>query len=404
MTESTDDRPIEIAIPGAELTRVATPSFVIDEARIEANCQMLDRVQKKSGAKILLALKGFATWALFPTIARTLVGCTASGLHEALLSREKFGGEVHVYSPAFSDGDLAAILPVADHVIFNSLSQWHRFAPHWSRRARETTYSPQGGLPSRGLRLNPEHREVEVELYDPCAPGSRLGVTADQLGDTLPEGIEGLHFHTLCELGSDALERTLGAIGDRFGAHLADPRLQWLNFGGGHHITRPGYDVDLLITLIQKHREKYGHQVYLEPGEAIALNAGVLVASVLDVVHNSGVDTAILDVSATAHMPDVLEMPYRPVIEDAGEPGARKHTYRLGGPTCLAGDVIGDWSFDAPLERGSRIVFGDMAHYTVVKTTTFNGVPHPSIAVRWKGGAIDVVRTFGYEDYRDRLG
>ena len=397
---SESGRPIEIAIPGSALTRVPTPSFVIDEARIEANCRLLDRVQEEAGAEVLLALKGFANWALFPTVGRHLAGCTCSGLHEAQLSREKFGGTTCVYSPAYSDDDLAQILPIADHVIFNSLAQWHRFDRHWQRGGR---------LPSRGLRINPEHREVEVALYDPCAPGSRLGVTAAQLGDTLPDGCEGLHFHTLCELDSDALERTLAAVEEKFGAHLRDPRLKWMNFGGGHHVTRPGYDIERLIRLVKSHREKYGHRVYLEPGEAVALNAGVLVASVLDLVENGGVTNAILDVSATAHMPDVLEMPYRPVIEGGFPAGERAHTYRLGGPTCLAGDVIGDWSFDEPLEPGRRLVFGDMAHYTMVKTTTFNGVPHPSIAVRWRGsdgtdGRIDVVRTFGYEDYRDRLG
>ena len=392
-------RPIEIAIPGEALTRLPTPSFVVDETRLLENVALLDRVQQESGAKVLLALKGFASWPLFPLISSTLAGCTCSGLHEALLAREKFGGEVHVYSPAFSDADLHAVVAVADHVIFNSLSQFERHDRRW----RDPSVAASS-LPSRGLRINPEHREVEVELYDPCAPGSRLGIAASELPDTLPDGVEGLHFHTLCELGSDALERTLGAVEEKFARPLADERLKWFNFGGGHHITRPGYDVERLISLITAHREKYGHQVYLEPGEAVALNAGVLVASVLDVVKNGGIETAILDISATAHLPDVLEMPYRPVIENAGEPEERAHTYRLGGLTCLAGDIIGDWSFDEPLVPGSRLVFGDMAHYTMVKTTTFNGVAHPSLAVRWRGGEVELLRTFGYEDYRDRLG
>ncbi|MGA1488091.1 MAG: carboxynorspermidine decarboxylase, partial [Planctomycetota bacterium] len=258
-------------------------------------------------------------------------------------------------------------------------------------------------------RINPEHREVAVELYDPCATGSRLGVTAEQLGESLPPGCEGLHFHTLCQLGADALERTLEAVEARFAAALRDPGLRWVNFGGGHHITRPGYDTELLIRLIRDFRERHGVSVILEPGEAVALNAGVLVATVLDVVSSCGIETAILDASATAHMPDVLEMPYRPVIEGGHDPGERAHTYRLGGPTCLAGDVLGEWSFDAPLEPGRRLVLGDMAHYTMVKTTTFNGVPHPAIAVRRAEGydppgRNEVVRTFGYRDYRDRLG
>jgi carboxynorspermidine decarboxylase len=386
-----------LAIPANRLRDVPTPCFVVDVALIERNCRLLDRVQREGGAKVLLALKGFATWALFPTIARTLAGCAASGLHEAMLAKEKFGGEVHVYSPAFSDDDLARVLPIADHVVFNSLAQWRRFDPHWRRGA--------GMRPSRGLRLNPEHREVAVELYDPCAPGSRLGVTRAALGDRLPDGIEGLHFHSLCELGSDALERTLAAVEARFGEHLRDERVRWLNCGGGHHITRPGYDIERLIRLVRGHRERFGHDVYLEPGEAVALNTGVLISSVLDVISNGPIDVAILDVSATAHMPDVLEMPYRPVIEGGGEPGERRHTYRLGGPTCLAGDVIGDWSFDEPLRVGDRVVFGDMAHYTMVKTTTFNGVRHPSIAVHdSRTGETRVVRRFGYEDYRGRLG
>ncbi len=390
-------RPPEIAITAAELREVPTPCFVIDEDRIMQNCDLLDRVQRESGAKVLLALKGFAAWRLFPAISKKLSGCTCSGLHEALLAHQEFGGEVHVYSPAYSAQDLGEILGIADHVIFNSLHQWDRFASHWEREEKAAGVS-------RGLRINPQHREVAVEIYDPCAPGSRLGVTAAELQHRLPDGIEGLHFHTLCELGSDALARTLEAIEGRFGTILEDPQLRWFNFGGGHHITKPGYDLENLIDIIRQHRERYRHEVYLEPGEAVALNAGVLIASVLDIVSCDGIDTAILDVSATAHMPDVLEMPYRPVIENAGEPGERAHTIRLGGPTCLAGDIIGDYSFDAPLRVGDRLVFGDMAIYSMVKTTTFNGVQHPAIAIRWSGGETEVVRRFGFEDYRNRLG
>ncbi len=382
-----------IAISGSALADVPTPCFVIDRAALQRNAQRLHQVQQESGAKILLALKGYAAWATFPILKPYLAGCTCSGLHEALLAHEKFGGEVHVYSPAYTEREVESLRSIADHMVFNSLSQWERFAPQWS-----------AGGPSRGLRLNPEHREVDVALYDPCAPGSRLGVTAETLKGTLPEGIEGLHFHTLCELNSDALARTLLAVEERFEFALRDPRVKWINFGGGHHITRDDYDVARLVKLIQSHRQRYGHDVYLEPGEAVALNAGVLIASVLDVVSSGEVDIAILDTSATAHMPDVLEMPYRPAIEGAAEPGVKKHTFRLGGLTCLAGDVIGDYSFDQPLRVGDRLVFGDMAHYSMVKTTTFNGVPLPSIALHDAAtGETQIVRRFGYGDYRDRL-
>jgi carboxynorspermidine decarboxylase len=380
-----------------DLAPIPTPCFVTDLAALERNAQTLTRVRRESGARIILALKGFGQFSTFPLLRQYLVGTTASGLHEALLGRDEFGGEVHVYSPAFGDAELRELLPFAHHLSFNSVGQWRHFRPQVLAAAQR-----RGGHPSPGLRVNPEHREVEVALYDPCAPGSRLGVTAEQLTEGDLEGLEGLHFHTLCELNSDALERTLAVVEAKFGKYLA--RLKWINFGGGHHITRPDYDIPRLVRVIQGFRGRYPHlQVYLEPGEAVALNTGVLVAAVLDIVHNQ-LPIAILDTSATAHMPDVLEMPYRPRIHGGAEPGVKAHTYRLGGTTCLAGDVIGDWSFDRPLAIGDKLVFMDMAHYTMVKTTTFNGIPLPSIAISdSRNGAFRVVKRFGYSDYRNRL-
>ncbi len=380
---------------------LTTPCFLVDEDALERNLRTLASVQERSGARVLLALKGFALWAAAPLIDRYLSGVCCSGLHEAMLGREKFAGEVHVYSPAFRDDEINDILEMADHLSFNSLAQWSRF-----RGAVAAMPDP----PLCGLRVNPEHREVAVELYDPCAPFSRLGVTAANLAgrEAELEGLSGLHFHPLCELNSDALQRTLDAVERRFAWWL--PRVRWVNMGGGHHITRPDYDLDLLVRLISDFRARHGVDVYLEPGEAVGLNAGVLVATVLDVFRN-GMDIAVLDTSATTHMPDVLEMPYRPRLVavgpdglEGGLPGERAHTYRLGGLSCLAGDVIGDYSFDRPLRPGDRLVFADMAHYTMVKTTTFNGVPLPSIALhRPSTGAFRVVRRFSYEDYRDRL-
>lgn len=378
-----------------DLDQVETPCYVLDLGALEANCAVLAGVQQRADCKILLALKGFAAWSVFPVVRRHLAGITASSLHEAMLGKEHFGGELHVYAPAFGDSEFPEIARIADHLVFNSFAQWTRFRPEVRRI-------------SCGIRVNPEHSEVGVALYDPCAPGSRLGVTraafeaevAVTRGGCL-EGLEGLHFHTLCELDSDALERTVAAFEERFGEWI--PRMRWVNMGGGHHVTRPGYDIERLVRVVKGFRERRGVEVYLEPGEAIAIGTGVLVASVLDIVH-SDVTIAILDTSGTAHMPDVLEMPYRPNILDAAAPGEGGHTYRLGGLTCLAGDVIGDYSFAAPLRVGQKIVFLDMAHYTMVKNTTFNGVRLPSIATRDPAsGKVKVVRRFGYEDYRNRL-
>ena len=376
---------------------VETPCFVVDTGALADNLAILRRVQDEAGCKILLALKGFAMWATFPQIRTALPGVTSSSTHEARLGREQFGGEVHCCAPAYSDADFAELLELCDHVVFNSFSQWKRLRPIAERHRAE------GGAPVEfGIRVNPEHREVAVELYDPCGVCSRLGVVRSQFDAEALEGLAGLHFHNLCELGADALARTLDAFESRFGEFI--PRMKWINFGGGHHITRADYDVAQLIELVKEFRARWGVDVYLEPGEAIAIGTGVLVASVLDLVHN-GMDIAILDTSATAHMPDTLEMPYRAGIVGAGMPGEKPHTYRLGGLTCLAGDVIGDYSFDQPLAVGDKLVFLDMAHYTMVKTTTFNGVRLPSIAT-WDPDtrALQVVRRFGYEDYKNRLG
>jgi carboxynorspermidine decarboxylase len=378
-----------------DISRVETPIHITDLGALRANLELLARVQREAGCTIILALKGFAQWATFPLVKQYLKGTTASSAAEARLGREEMGGQVHAYAPAWSEEDMREVVALADHVVFNTPGQWRRLRPivHAARAA--------GRRVECGLRVNPEHREVEVALYDPAAPCSRLGsvranVTADDVRD-----LDGLHFHTLCELGPDALERTLAAFEQKFGDLI--PGRKWVNFGGGHHITRPGYDIDHLVRVIRAFRAKWGVEVFLEPGEAVALGTGVLVASVLDTFTN-GVEIAVLDTSATAHMPDVLEMPYRPVIVGAGAPGEKPHTYRLGGLTCLAGDVIGDYSFDRPLVPGDKLVFLDMTHYTMVKNTTFNGVRLPSIATHDPAtGRIAVSRRFGYRDYRDRL-
>jgi carboxynorspermidine decarboxylase len=366
-----------------------TPCYIIDKGLLKKNLEVLKSVQETSGAKIILALKGFSMFSTFPLIGEYLAGTAASSLDEARLGREEFGGEVHVCAPAYRDDEFEELLKYADHIVFNSVTQWRKF--------REKALSSPKKIEC-GLRINPEHSEVKVALYDPCAPGSRLGIRKDQIDPGELEGITGLHFHTLCELNSDSLERTLKAVEEKFSSILQ--KVDWVNFGGGHHITREDYDLDLLSKLIRDFRTKYGVEVYLEPGEAIALNTGFLVASVLDIVDQ----VAILDTSAACHMPDVLEMPYRPEIEGAGKPGEKAHTYRLGGLSCLAGDVIGEYSFPEPLEVGSRVTFKDMAHYTMVKNNTFNGVRLPSIAVYDpERDEVTVIRRFGYEDYRSRL-
>ena len=363
-----------------------TPMFIVDEDRIRKNCEVLASVKERTGCKILLALKGFALWPLFPIIGKYLDGVCASSPWEARLGREEFGGEVHVFAAAYSDDDFSELLTLCNEIDFNSFSQFKKF------QALETKNT------KLGLRINPECSTQNHAIYDPCAPKSRLGIRYEEFDGQSLEGISGLHFHTLCEQNVDALETTLASVEEKFGDIL--PQMEWVNFGGGHHITRADYDVDRLCELINAFKAKYGVQVILEPGEAVALNAGELIATVLDVVENDG-PIAILDCSCTCHLPDVLEMPYRPEITGAELPGVKAHTIRLAGISCLSGDVIGDYSFDQPLKPGDQIEFLDMAHYTMVKTSFFNGIQHPSIAIR--RGKVDIVREFNYQDYKSRL-
>lgn len=374
----------------------ATPSpcFVLDEARLRVNLELLADVQARSGATILCALKGFALYEAFPLVSRYLAGVTASSLSEALLGVERFGREVHGYCPAYINAEFDAIARVASHLTFNSISEYLRY------RGRLRSASP-------GLRINPEYAEVETDLYNPCVPGSRLGVTAAALTAAVgeggvPEGVEGLHFHTLCEKGADTLARTIEQVERRFGAQL--DKVRWLNMGGGHAITRAGYDLEALIELVRavKARHPQLERVILEPGSAVAWQTGELVSTVLDIVENQGVRTAMLDVSFSAHMPDCLEMPYRPAVHGARDAGPG-YAYHLGGQTCLAGDFMPDYIFERALEVGDRVVFADMMHYTMVKTTTFNGVGLPAIAIWRERGGLDVVKRFGYEDYKRRL-
>ena len=397
MSEQMLDTPAALHDPfaGFDPHRVPSPCFVIDEVQVERNLRLLHQVQQISGARVLAALKAFSLWNLAPLTARYLSGTCASGLHEAMLGRQEYGGEVHAYSAAYTEADLAAILEIADHVVFNSPGQWRRFRTQ-ALAARSADKALQFGL-----RINPEHSEGTVALYDPCAPGSRLGMTVDQLDDELLDGISGLHFHTLCEQGVEPLRRTLGVVEDRFG-HWFD-RLEWINFGGGHHITAAGYDVQGLIELIIGFRKRHPLQVYLEPGEAVAIHTGVLITEVLD-IQDTPYRQTILDTSATCHMPDTLEMPYRPDIRGAGAAGEHADTYRLGGMTCLAGDVIGEYSFAEPLSIGERLIFDDMSHYTMVKTSTFNGIALPAIAI-WNSStdALRIIRRFGFDDFRQRL-
>ncbi len=368
------------------LREVPTPSYVVDEALLRKNLESLHALEEETGAHVLLAQKCFSMYSLYPMIGKYLSGTAASGLYEARLGHEEMGKENHVFSPAYRAEDMEEIAKLSDHVIFNSFDQFAELGP--IARA-------QGA--SCGMRINPERSTQDHAIYDPCAPGSRLGVRAKDFRFDQMEGLDGLHFHTLCEQDSDALEVTLDAVEERFAPALT--KIKWINFGGGHHITRPGYDRGRLVRCIRRMQEKYGLTVYVEPGEAVALNAGFLVSTVLDVQG----ENAILDTSAACHMPDVIEMPYRPPVLGSGEPGEKAHTYTFGGPTCLAGDIIGTYSFDAPLKRGDRVIFGDMAIYTMVKTNTFNGMPLPSIVFSREDGSWETVRSFGYEDFKMRL-
>lgn len=378
-----------------DLSRLPSPCFVVDEVAVERNLRILSDVAEASGAKILGALKAFSMWSFGSMTHQYLSGTCASGLHEAKLGHEEYGGEVHVFAAAFSQADIDELLTFAHHIVFNSCGQWLRF--------REQCLAAKKQRPELqfGLRINPEHSEGTVPIYDPCAPGSRLGITLPQLDESVLEGITGLHFHTLCEQGFEPLSRTVAAVEKNFG-HLLS-QMDWVNFGGGHHITADGYNINGLVELVQVFRQRHNVEVYMEPGEAMAIGTGVLSCEVLDITWNQ-VNQAILDTSATCHMPDTLEMPYRPDITGAEEAEKLAHTYRLGGLTCLAGDVIGDYSFAKPLEVGQRLVFEDMGHYTMVKTTTFNGTKLPAIAI-WNSetDALRVVKEFGYADFKHRL-
>ncbi len=369
-----------------------SPAFVIDLGRLRHNLAILREVQERSGAKVLLALKAFAMWSTFPLIREYLQGVCASSPWEARLGREEFGGEVHSFSAAFKESDVRELLTLSNHLVFNSFDQLERFRPLWEAHKGEV---------SVGLRVNPEHSEGEVELYDPCAPNSRLGIRRSAFEGRSLAGVEGLHFHSLCEHLFEPLQRTARAFEEKFAEYL--PQMKWLNLGGGHHITRAGYDVEGLIALVKYFREKYDLEVYLEPGEAVVIGSGLLVGEVLDLVAGEP-PNAILDLSVTCHMPDVLEMPYRPEIEGGAEPGVLGCDYRLGGPSCLAGDVIGTWSFARPLQVGQRLAFLDMAHYTMVKTTTFNGIQHPHLCTyEPETGELKTVRQFNYADFRSKL-
>ena len=375
---------------------IRTPYYLVDERLLKHNLEILKDVSERSGCKILLAQKAFSMFRVYPLLRSYLAGSAASGLYEARLGKEEFGGETHVFSAAYREDEFDEVLQYADHVVFNSPAQVKKFGARAAAAGKQV-----------GLRLNPECSTQEGHaIYDPCAPGSRLGTTKaalDSAGDFETEilpWLSGLHFHTLCEQNCDALETTLQAIEEKFGSLLS--RVKWLNLGGGHHITRDDYDRERLIYLIRRLKEKYGLEIYLEPGETVVLNAGFLVSSVLEVLENQ-MSIAILDTSAACHMPDVLEMPYRPPLTGGGETDEKPYTYRLGGPTCLAGDVIGDYSFDAPLQEGQTITFEDMALYTMVKNNTFNGMPLPSIVLRKEDGTLELVRQFGYEDFKGRL-
>jgi len=389
----TIDRQTLADFPLDIIRQVQTPCYLISEDVVRRNCALLDTVQQRTGAKILLALKAFALPALFPLISSYLHGVCASGPIEAQLGREEFGREVHTYAPAYSAAQMERVIRYSDHILFNSISQWqtHRHAIETAKRYIEV-----------GLRVNPGHAEVETDLYNPCLPGSRFGLSPEDLAGADLSGISGLHFHALCEQNADVLVRVLEHFERRFDNYIEE--MQWVNFGGGHHITRADYDVDLLCETITDFRRRHHNiPVYLEPGEAVVLNGGVFVTSVLDTIYN-GMDIAILDCSAETHMPDVLAMPYRPHIVGSSMAGESMHTYRLGGISCLAGDIVGDYSFNAPLEPGRRLVLTDMALYSFIKNTTFNGVELPAIyTCSLERKAPTLVRSFGYEDYRSRI-
>jgi carboxynorspermidine decarboxylase len=370
-----------------------SPCFIIEEDKLRRNLELISMVMREAGLEIIPAFKGFSMWSVFPVVREYVTGASASSLNEARLCFEEMKVKAHTYAPAFKPSEFQEILSYSSHVVFNSLSQFERHIDEVK------------GYPEKisvGLRVNPEFSEVEPLIYNACAPGSRLGITSDLLPDVLPPEIEGLHFHTLCESGADDLEKTLIAFETHFARYI--PQVKWINMGGGHLMTRKGYDVKKLITLLKRFREKYGKHIILEPGSAFAWDTGVLLSTVLDVVENKGIRTAMLDVSFAAHMPDCLEMPYKPRIEGAYfEPVMGKPTYRMGGNSCLSGDFTGSWSFDDDLKTGDHIIFEDMIHYTMVKTNFFNGVGHPSIGILRQNGDLELVRSFGYSEYKYKL-
>lgn len=377
------------------IEKLATPSYLIDERLLIRNMEIIKSVMDRTGCKVLLAQKAFSMFSTYPLLAKYLSGTTASGLYEAKLGYEEMGKpfnkETHIFSPAFIGDEFDEILEICDYIVFNTFNQWNKFKSRVLSSSRKIEC---------GIRINPEYSEIETDIYNPCIIGSRLGTTANNFEENNLDGISGLHFHTMCEQNSDTLKRTIKVVDEKFSSYLKN--MKWINFGGGHHITRDDYDIETLVECIIYFKNKYNLQVYLEPGEAIGLNTGYLVASVLDIVQN-GMDIAILDASAACHMPDVLEMPYRPEIISSGMPNEKKYTYRLGGNTCLAGDIIGDYSFDKPLEIGDKLVFCDMAHYSMVKNNTFNGMKLPSISIYREGSDIEIVKDFGYTDFKERL-
>ena len=379
-----------------KIEHLPTPCYVIDEGKLEDNLRILRSVQDRTGAKILLAQKCFSAFCEYDLIGRYISGTTASGLYEARLGHEMMGRENHVYSPAYREQDMDELCRICDHIIFNSKNQLMKYY-----KVADEVFAKTGKRASLGVRINPEcSTQKDHAIYDPCAEGSRMGIRACDMDGEILEHIEGLHFHTLCEQNSDDLETTLNAVEEKFGPYLH--RVKWLNMGGGHHITREDYDIERLVRLITHMRDTYGLEIYLEPGEAVALNAGYNVTTVLDIVKND-IDILILDTSAACHMPDVLEMPYRPPLKDSGEPREKKYTYRLSCNTCLAGDVIGDYSFDREIKIGDRLLFEDMAIYSMVKNNTFNGIPLPAIAAMDANKDCRIIKEFGYEDFKGRL-
>lgn len=374
-----------------DISTLPTPSYLVDQRLLIKNLELLASVKERTGCKILLAQKAFSMFSVYPLIAKYLDGVTSSGVMEARLGYEEMGKEVHTYAPAFADHEMDDVIRYSDHIVFNSFHQWNKFKDKVKNSGKQIEC---------GLRLNPKYSEIDTDIYNPCFTGSRLGITPEQFQPDQLDGIDGLHFHTMCEQNSDTLKRTLKVVDDTFGSYIK--QMKWLNFGGGHHITRSDYDIETLIRCIQFAQDTYGVQVYLEPGEAVALNTGYLISTVLDTIEN-GMHLAILDTSAACHMPDVLEMPYRPHIIGAGVPNEKAYTYRLGGPTCLAGDIIGDYSFDVPLKEGDKLIFCDMAHYTMVKNNTFNGMNLPSIAFYSQENGLQIIKQFGYEDFKSRL-